>query len=100
MPAKRKPLRKPRVRIVKASPEEMAYDPTPEQTEKWAFVGRGRAALLAKPPVTSTVRLDSDVAKVFKTAADVNKALRKLIEAMPTSESASTQSSRSRKRSA
>ena len=71
------------VRYVKFSPEEMAYD-VPEDTSGWVPVGRGPKAIFAKPPKAgTTVRLDADVAEVFKDAASVNKALRKLIEAMP-----------------
>jgi len=72
-----------KVRYVKFSPEEMAYE-VPTDTSGWTFVGRGPKALFAKPPKSqSTVELDADVARVFKDAASVNKALRKLIEAMP-----------------
>ena len=61
----------------------MAYD-IPEDTSDWTPVGRGPKALFAKPPRRgTTVQLDADVAKVFKDAAAVNRALRKLIEAMP-----------------
>ncbi|MGL5078143.1 MAG: hypothetical protein ACRDBG_20280 [Waterburya sp.] len=34
---------------------------------------------------TITVRLESDVAKIFKTSEDVNKALRAIISAIPNS---------------
>ena len=48
----------------------------------------GRKKALQRSPTKATVRkstveLDADVARVFKDAASVNKALRKLIEAMP-----------------
>lgn len=73
-----------KVRHVKFTPEEMAYDPPPEETEMWTPVGRGPDALFAKPPRRgAVVELDADVAKVFKDAAAVNNALRKLIEAVP-----------------
>src|SRR4051812_37008440 len=72
------------VRYVKFTPEEMAYDPSSSETEKWMPVGRGPESLFAKPPRRATViELDADVAKVFKDAAAVNNALRKLIEAVP-----------------
>src|SRR4051812_37179511 len=70
------------VRLVKFSPEEMAYDPSPEETAKWTPVGRGMKGLFAKPKAR-LVPLEPDVAKVFKDAAAVNNALRKIIEAMP-----------------
>ena len=69
------------VRHVKFSPEEMAYD-IPQDTSDWAPVGRGKRAIFAKPD-PRMVKLATDVAKVFKNSQDVNKALRKLIEAMP-----------------
>jgi hypothetical protein len=64
------------------SPEETAYE-LPENTSDWIAVGRGTGAIFAKPGEAPTVKLAPDVARVFKDAASVNKALRKLIEAMP-----------------
>jgi hypothetical protein len=66
---------------VKFTPEEMAYDPPPQETENWVPVGRGRRAIFAKP--AGVVRLDPDVAAVFTDSGSVNKALRLLIEAVP-----------------
>jgi hypothetical protein len=60
----------------------MAYD-IPEDTSNFVFVGRGPGAIFAKPPPSRRVVLEEDVAKVFKDSAAVNRALRKLIEAMP-----------------
>jgi uncharacterized protein (DUF4415 family) len=72
------------VRHVKFSPEEMAYD-VPEDTSHFVPIGRGSGDFFAKPTKTQmVVRLDADIAKVFKNADAVNRALRKLIEAMPT----------------
>jgi hypothetical protein len=70
------------VRFVKFTPEEMAYDPSPEETANWTPVGRGLASLFAKP-AARTVVLEKDMAKVFKNSASVNKALRKMIATMP-----------------
>ena len=58
------------VRYVKFTPEEMAID---------------AANVDASKPSKRRVELDADVAKVFKDAASVNTARRKLIEAMPES---------------
>jgi hypothetical protein len=71
------------VRYVKFTPEEMAYDPTPEETADWVEVGRGPVAIFAKPPKSRTIVLAGDVAKVFRNSAEVNNALRMLIEAVP-----------------
>ncbi|HRK30711.1 MAG TPA: hypothetical protein PLD59_06490 [Tepidisphaeraceae bacterium] len=69
---------------VKSSEEETAYDPPDTSNrQRWAFVGRGPKAIFAKP--TGVVRLDDDVAAVFKDSGSVNKALRLLIEAVPNS---------------
>ena len=71
------------VRYVEFTPEEMAYD-LPDDTSHFVTVGRGPGAIFAKPPKGSkTVLLEPDVAKVFKDANAANRALRKLIEAMP-----------------
>jgi hypothetical protein len=59
-------------RSVKFTPEEMAYE-MPEDVSHLDF-----------KPARRRVELEADVAKVFKDSASVNKALRKLIEAMPT----------------
>ena len=69
------------VRLVKFSPEEMAYDPDPRETGKWTPVGRGPKAIFAKPK--GYVVLEPDVQQVFRDSASVNHALRKLIEAVP-----------------
>jgi hypothetical protein len=62
----------------------MAYE-IPADTSNWVPVGRGPGAIFNKPPkgAVKVVELDADVAKVFKDAAAVNNALRKLIEAVP-----------------
>ncbi len=71
-----------KARFVKFSPEEMAYD-VPGDTSNFVFAGRGSGSVFARPAQTNQVVLEKDVAKVFKDSAAVNKALRKLIEAMP-----------------
>jgi hypothetical protein len=69
---------------VKFTPEEMAYDPSPEETAEWIPVGRGPAAIFAKPSwKLKMVELEPDVAEVFKDSKAVNRALRKLIAAVP-----------------
>lgn len=60
-----------KVRYVKFTPEEMTYDLPPDVSH------------LPFTPVKRKVELEEDVARVFKDSAAVNKALRKLIEAMP-----------------
>lgn len=69
---------------VKFTAEEMAYDP-PDTSDpnRWVPVGRGAAAIFGKPQRARTVTLEADIARVFPDSASVNKALRKLIEAMP-----------------
>jgi hypothetical protein len=62
---------KHRVRKVKFTPEEMAYD-LPKDVSHLPF-----------RRVKPKIELDHDVAEVFSDSAAVNKALRKLIEAMP-----------------
>ena len=72
------------VKHVKFTPEEMAFDPSAEETERWPLVGRGPAAVFAKPAKSAPlVPLDPDVAAVFQDAPSVNRALCELIEAMP-----------------
>ena len=71
-----------KVRHVKFSPAEMAYD-VPDDTSDFVVVGRGPGDVFAKSSPPKRVELEADVAKVFKDSAAVNKALRKLIEAMP-----------------
>ena len=61
-----------KVRYVKFTPEEMAYD-LPADVSHLPF-----------KRVKPRVELEEDVAKVFRDSAAVNNALRKLIEAMPT----------------
>jgi hypothetical protein len=69
---------------VKFTPQEMAYDPSPEETDDWLPIGRGIAAYEKyKQWKKQMIRLEPDVAKVFRDSQSVNKALRKLIEAMP-----------------
>jgi hypothetical protein len=71
-----------KVRYVKFTPEEMAYD-VPADTSDFVFVGRGPGNVFTKPRGVRQVALEADVAKVFKSDAAVNNALRKLMEAMP-----------------
>lgn len=79
-------MAKPKVRHVKFTPEEMAYEgPTPAELKKWKVVGRGKDALFGKPAATATVALDADVAKHFGSAKQVNDALRGLIHLAQTS---------------
>jgi hypothetical protein len=80
---------------VKFTPEEMAYDPSPEETANWIPVGRGPGAIFAKPSkqeiafwrkqVASKkglVRLDSDVRKAFPNDESVNNALRAFMKGL------------------
>jgi len=67
-------------RSVKFTPEEMAFDPSPEDLKKWKVVGRGREAISGKPPSGKSITLDKDVAEVFPDAKAVNEALRSLIQ--------------------
>jgi hypothetical protein len=78
-------MKKPTHKSVKFTPEEMAYDgPTPKELEHWIPVGRGPEAIFARPPGHGrTVELEPDIAAVFKDSEAVNRALRKLIEAVP-----------------
>jgi len=69
------------VRYVKFSPEEMGYDPTPEETAHWVPVGKGAKAFFAKRAEGKTVTLEADVARVYKDSATVNKVLRELMKA-------------------
>src|SRR5207249_945647 len=72
-----------RVRYVKFSPEEMAYE-IPDDTSGFIPIGRGLAAYERFREWKKTmIRLEPDVAKFFHDAAAVNNALRKLIEAIP-----------------
>jgi hypothetical protein len=73
------------VRHVKFSPEEMAIDAADvDVSKKPRIVIRGvdewKRFLSFK---RGYVRLDDDVAQVFKDASSVNRALRKLLEAIP-----------------
>lgn len=74
------------VRYVKFTPEEMAYE-GPEDTsdpERFPTIARGRKEWEQFLAVKrGYVRLDPDLRKVFKDDEAVNKALRKLLEAMP-----------------
>jgi hypothetical protein len=64
---------KAKVRKVKFSPAEMAYEmPDDLSHRNYRRVNEGR-----------TVVIDADVAKVFADDAAVNNALRKLMEAVP-----------------
>ena len=70
------------VRHVKFSPEEMVYDPSPEETERWPVVARGveewRHFVSFK---RGYVRLEADIAKFYPDAKTVNSILRKFMEA-------------------
>ena len=83
---------KHKVRCVKFSPEEMAYE-IPEDTSHFFPVGRGRNSLFAKPSRKFLdqlskhlganpymARLDADVPRTFPDDRVLNQALRKLIE--------------------
>jgi hypothetical protein len=75
---------KVRVRYVKFTPEEMAIDAADVDASKAQAVISSSGGL--KPSGSfkpAYVRLDNDVAKVFRDSGSVNRALRKLIEAMP-----------------
>ena len=75
---------RPKVRAVKFTAQEMACDPPSAETEKWAYVGRGADAIFGKPVKRrKSIELDSDLAAVFRDSASVNRALRKLLEAVP-----------------
>lgn len=68
-------------RSVKFSPEEMSYDvPADTDLRRWKPAGRGPAAILAKTRKRSSVDLEPDVAKVFRTSQAVNSALRLLMQ--------------------
>lgn len=62
------------VHKVKFTPEEMAFEPLADYGHL-KFKRRG---------VRNMVKLDPDLAAFYKSADAVNKALRKLMEAMPT----------------
>lgn len=84
------------VTFVKSSPEEMAYDPSPEETADWMPVGRGPGAVFSKPSKELAalwtkklatarqgyVRLDPDLRAKFKGDAEVNKALRDWLDSL------------------
>ena len=69
-----------RVRYVKVSPEEMAFDvPAETMSGKWIFVGRGPLAVGAKPSDARWICLDPDVGRYFRDDRMVNEALRRAI---------------------
>lgn len=63
-------------RNVKFSPEEMAYDPSPEETKDWVFLGRGPDAIFLKSSDARVATLDPDVAVFFTDDRMVNRILR------------------------
>ena len=66
---------------MKFTAEEMAYDPSPEETADWVPVARGwKAFMQFREWKRQMARLEPDVRKVFPDDASVNAALRKLIE--------------------
>ncbi len=72
------------VRYVKFTPEEMAIDAGDIDVSRMPVIARGRKEWEQFLAVKrGYVRLDPDLRKVFKDDEAVNKALRKLIEAMP-----------------
>ena len=82
-------MSKPSVKKVKFRPEEMAYD-LPEELDfsKLEHIGRGIGAIERHARTHAVqVKLEPDVAVVFKDSAAVNKALRAFINAMPDTES-------------
>ena len=70
------------VRHVKFTPEEMAYDPSAEETASWLPIpGRGLAAFNRFYKwKRQMVRLDPDIRRAFPDDRSVNVALRKVIE--------------------
>jgi hypothetical protein len=69
---------------VKFSPEEMAYDLREAEGENWIPIGRGwKAFEQFRKWKRQMARLEPDVRKAFPDDQAVNRALRKLIEAMP-----------------
>ena len=82
---------------VKFSEKEMNFDlPDEIDFSKVIHLGRGPEAIRTAMAISQirrdAVRLDPDVASVFKDSVAVNKALRALIQAMP-----GTEAKRSRK---
>lgn len=76
------PKPKAKVRHVKFTPEEMAYDPSPEELGKWVFVGRGPDATFLKPSDARLARLDPDIAVYFREDRLVNEILRRAMGIM------------------
>ncbi len=74
-------MAKLKVKHVKFTPAEMAYDgPSPGELKKWTRMGRGKDALFRKPAGVASVTLASDVARYFGSDEQVNDALRGLIQ--------------------
>jgi hypothetical protein len=69
---------KHKVRYVKFTPEEMAYD-IPDDTSHFVPVGRGENALFAKPPA-NWARIDPELRKAFPSDRVLNEALKKVVE--------------------
>jgi hypothetical protein len=70
------------IRFVKFTPEELAYDPTPEETADWIPIpGRGLPALKRFLKwKRQMARLDPDIRKAFPDDQSVNEVLRKVME--------------------
>jgi|SRR6266550_4562619 len=81
-PPKKRLTLKTSVRYVKFTPEEMAYDPTPEETADWIRIpGRGLAALKRFLKWKRRMaRLDPDIRKAFPDDQAVNEVLRRAIQ--------------------
>ena len=81
-PPKKRLTLKASVRHVKFTPEEMAYDPSPEETADWLPVpGRGWEAYRRFANwKRQMARLDPDIRKAFPDDRSVNQMLRKVME--------------------
>jgi hypothetical protein len=86
---------------IESSRREMDYDgPTDDEFARSVPVGRGPQAIFAKPKSKAAditrkslvVRVENDIAKVFKTEKQVNNALRKLIQDQQTAKSSKRKS--------
>ena len=81
-PPKKRLTAKHSVKHVKYSPEEMAYDPGPEETERWPLVARGldewRRFFAFR---RGFVRLEPELATFYGSAETVNRVLKKIMEA-------------------
>jgi hypothetical protein len=75
-------MAKPKIRKVKSTAAEMAYDlPAELDFGKLRYVGRGMESLRDwDERRRRTIELDKDVAEVFTDSAQVNQALRGLVK--------------------